>query len=71
MVHPGGESDGRSCSEAARKIINIKVDGKKLKLVQQEVEMKVYVNPDKEGFDEWAIGNLRVPVGPPKPQSRT
>ena len=57
--------------DAVRKIIHIRFHGNKLKLVQQTEEMKVYVNPDKEGFDEWAIGNRRLLVGTPKPQSRT
>ena len=57
--------------EAVRKIFKIKCDGKELELVQQTEEMKVYVNPDKKGFAEWAIGNQRVLVGRPKPQSRT
>ena len=57
--------------EAVRKIFKIKFYGKELELLQQTEEMKVYVNPDKEGFDEWAIGNQRMLVGSPKPQSRT
>ena len=57
--------------EAVRKIFKIKFYGKELELVQQTEEMKVYVNPDKEGFDEWAMGNQRLLVGSPKPQSRT
>ena len=57
--------------EAVRKIINIKCDGKEVELVQQTEAMKVYVNPDKKGFDEWAFGNVRVLVASPKPQSRT
>ena len=57
--------------EAVRKIIKIKLHGNKLELVQQTDEMKVYVNPDKEGCDEWAVGNERLLVGTPKRQSRT
>ena len=57
--------------EAVRKIFKIKFHGKELELLQQPEEMKVYVNPDKEGCDEWAIGNERWLVGTPKPQSRT
>ena len=57
--------------EAKRKIFKIILNGKELELVQQTEEMEVYVNPDKEGFDEWAIVNQRLLVGSPKPQSRT
>ena len=57
--------------EAVRKIFKIRFHGKDLELLQQTEEMKVYVNPDKEGCDEWAIGNTRLLVGTPKPQSRT
>ena len=57
--------------EAVRNIFKIKFYGKELELLQQTEEMKVYVNPDKEGCDEWAIGNERLLVGIPKPQSRT
>ena len=57
--------------EAEHKIFKITLHGKELELVQQTEEMKVYVNPDKEGCDEWAIGNQRLLVGSPKPQSRT
>ena len=57
--------------EAVRKIFKIKFCWKEFELLQQTEEMKVYVNPDKEGFDEWAIGNQRLLVGSPKPQSRT
>ena len=57
--------------EAVRKSFKIKFHGKELELLQQTEEMKVYVNPDKKGFDEWAIGNERLLVGTPKPQSRT
>ena len=51
--------------------MKITVHGKKLELVQQTEQMKVYVNPDEEGFDEWVCGNRRLLVGSPKPQSRT
>ena len=47
-------------SEAVRKSFKIKFHGKELELLQQTEEMKVYVNPDKEGFDEWAFGNERL-----------
>ena len=56
---------------AVRKIFKIKFYGKELELLQQTEEMKVYVNPDKKGCDELAIGNERWVVGTPKPQSRT
>ena len=49
MASPGAE----------RKILQTTVQGKKLELVQQTEEMKVYVNPDEEGFDEWVCGNRR------------
>ena len=57
--------------EAVRKIFKIKLHGKKLELVRQTEEMKVYVNPDEEGLDECVRGNQRLLVGSPKPQSRT
>ena len=57
--------------EAVRKSFKIKFHGKDLELLQQTEEMKVYVNPDKKGCDEWAIGNERLLVGSPNPQSRT
>ena len=57
--------------EAVRKIFKFKFHGQKLELVQQTEEMKVYVNPDKEGCDEWAIGNTRLLAGTPKLQPRT
>ena len=57
--------------EAVRKIFKFEFRGEELELVQQTEEMKVYVNPDKKGCDEWAIGNERLLVGTPKPQSRT
>ena len=52
--------------EAERAIIKNKLHGKELELVQQTEEMKVYVNPDKEGFDEWAFGNERLFVQTPQ-----
>ena len=35
--------------DAERKIFKITLHGKELELVQQTEEMKVYVNPDKDG----------------------
>ena len=58
-------------SEAVRKSFKIKFHGKDLELLQQTEEMKVYVNPDEEGLDEWVCGNQKLLVGSPKPQSRT
>ena len=64
MVSPG--------PEAEHKIFKIRLHGKELELVQQTEEMKVYVNPDKEGFDEWTSGgNEPLLVGSANPQSRT
>ena len=37
-----------------------------MELVQQTEEMKVYVNPDSEGFDEWAFGSERLFVQTPQ-----
>ena len=62
--HLGAEEGG------PLKIFNITMQGKTLELVQQKEEMRVYVNPDPTGFDEWAIGSERIPVQSPQPQSR-
>ena len=51
------------------KVIITKIDGKHLELVSQAKGiLRVYINPQKEGFDEWELpagsGN-RVEVGSP------
>ena len=37
------------------RILRVKMAEKVLELVQQEVEMTVYVNPEPSGADEWVI----------------
>ena len=41
--------------DSPRKIFRVVMAEKVLELVQQEVEMTVYVNPEPSGADEWVI----------------
>ena len=40
---------------ADRSIFMLTVYGKRIRLVQHEEDMRVFVNPDPNGQDEWAI----------------
>ena len=52
-------------TSSSRGIYDITVAGKHLQLVAQEQTMRVYVNPDKDGPDEWDIGGMRMLVFSP------
>ena len=41
--------------DSPRKIFRVALPGKVLELVQQDVQMTVYVNPEPSGADEWVI----------------
>jgi len=64
QAQPGAEEDG------SRKIFRIAMQEKALELVQQEYEMRVHVNPDPAGPDEWVIRGMMMQVRSPQPQSR-
>ena len=52
----------------ATSIIRVIVDGKELELVTQSESMRVYVNPEKSGFDEWECpidSGCRLLIGSP------
>ena len=42
---------------------------KVLELVQQDVEMTVFVNPEPSGADEWVIRGEILQIGSPQPES--
>ena len=45
------------------KTFTIRLQHKTVELVQQEEEMRVYVNPDPQGPDEWEVGGVRFEMG--------
>ena len=56
--------------DSPRKIFRVVLPEKVLELVQQEVEMTVYVNPEPSGADEWVIRGEILQIGSPQPESR-
>ncbi|MDA8583141.1 hypothetical protein N9L68_02885 [bacterium] len=48
------------------KIFRFEREGKLLELVQQACEMKVYVNTDPHGADEWEIGEDKIQIHSPQ-----
>ena len=44
---------GRRDAAAPLLLVNLKVCGKPLQLVQQEADLIVYVNPEIRGYDDW------------------
>ena len=55
--------------DSPRKIFRVVLPEKVLQLVQQEVEMTVYVNPDPSGADEWVIRGEIWEIGSPQLES--
>ena len=56
-------------SEDGNVIFRVALLEKVLELVQQEVEMTVYVNPEPSGADEWVIRGENLQIGSPQPES--
>ena len=54
----------------SRQIFRIVMAEKVLELVQQKVEMTVYVNPEPSGADEWVIRGEVWEIGSPQLESR-
>ena len=55
--------------DSPRKIFRVVLAEKVLELVQQEVEMTVYVNPEPSRADEWVIRGEIWEIGSPQLQS--
>ena len=55
--------------DSPRKIFRVALPGKVLELVQQDVQMTVYVNPEPSGADEWVIGGEIWEIGSPQLES--
>ena len=55
--------------DSARKIFRVVLAEKVLELVQQEVEMTVYANPEPSGADEWVIRGEIWEIGSPQLES--
>ena len=55
--------------DSPRKIFRVALPGKVLELVQQDVQMTVYVNPEPSGADEWVIRGENLQIGSPQPES--
>ena len=58
---PSGDANGES-----HRIFRVVMAEKVLELVQQEVEMIVYVNPKPSGADEWVIRGEVWKIGSPQ-----
>ena len=56
-------------SEDGNVIFRVALPEKVLELVQQEVEMTVYVNPEPSGADEWVIRGEIWEIGSPQLES--
>ena len=55
--------------DSPRKIFRVALPGKVLELVQQDVEMTVFVNPEPSGADEWVIRGEIWEIGSPQLES--
>ena len=55
--------------DSRRKIFRVVIPEKVLELVQQDVEMTVYVNPEPPRADEWVIRGEILQIGSPQPES--
>ena len=55
--------------DSPRKIIRVALPEKVLELVQQDVEMTVFVNPEPSGADEWVIRGEIWEIGSPQLES--
>ena len=55
--------------DSPRKIFRVALPGKVLELVQQDVQMTVYVNPEPSGADEWVIRGEIWEIGSPQLES--
>ena len=51
-------------------VFDFVVAGKRLCLVQQRSPLRVFVNPDPQGMDEWEINDVLVDVGPPSAEEQ-
>ena len=56
-------------SEDGNVIFRVALPEKVLELVQQDVEMTVYVNPEPSGADEWVIRGEIWEIGSPQLES--
>ena len=55
--------------DSRRNIFRVVLPEKVLELVQQDVEMTVYVNPEPSGADEWVIRGEILQIGSPQLES--
>ena len=55
--------------DSPRKIFRVALPGKVLELVQQDVQMTVYVNPEPSGADEWVFRGEIWEIGSPQLES--
>ena len=55
--------------DSPRKIFRVALPEKVLELVQQDVEMTVFVNPEPSGADEWVIRGEIWEIGSPQLES--
>ena len=55
--------------DSPRMIFRVALLEKVLELVQQDVEMTVYVNPEPSGADEWVIRDEIWEIGSPQLES--
>ena len=55
--------------DSPRQIFRVALPGKVLELVQQDVQMTVYVNPEPSGADEWVIRGEIWEIGSPQLES--
>ena len=63
---------GKAVADGTTRILQVTVGDKTVELVQQQDPMKVYVNPEAKGFDEWETppgSGFRLLVGSPSPSS--
>ena len=56
-------------SEDGNVIFRVALPGKVLELVQQDVQMTVYVTPEPSGADEWVIRGVIWEIGSPQLES--
>ena len=63
---------GKAVADGPTRILRVTIGDKTIESVQQQEPMKVYVNPEAKGFDEWEIppgSGFRLLVGSPSPSS--
>ena len=69
VVSMGAQLSEDGNGNSPRKIFRVVLAEKVLQLVQQEVDMTVYVNPEPSGADEWVIRGEVWEIGSPQLES--